>query len=244
MQGTMQATSSSLEALSRQYRAIVNNLANSNTAGYKRRMTEFVQALNNATSPARAGGLPTQSVTSKLLVDYTQGALTQTGRALDMALAGGGFFVIETPDGPLFSRNGAFHVNSRRELVDMSGRVVAGQSGPLILPPDTSTLSVTVSADGRISADGQQIGRLKIVEFDDPKSLIPVGRNCFRAPADAAPAPARSAKVQQGFQEASNVNIMQELVGLITVTRLYEANIKSIRVQDEQMKNILNVAMS
>jgi flagellar basal-body rod protein FlgF len=243
MAGAIEASASSLVALGEEYRAIVNNLANSNTAGYKRQMTRFALELQRAGSPIGAEEA-FGSITSQLLIDHTQGPLTQTGRPLDLAVSGKGFFVLETPEGPLYTRNGAFRVNAQRQLVDVSNRIVAGESGPLVLPSGASTSQVAVGADGTVGAAGTDMGRLKIVEFDDTASLEPVGGNCFRAADGGSGQPATASQVQQGFQEASNVNVMEELAGLITVTKLYEANVKSIRVQDEKTKSLIDVAMS
>jgi len=242
---TVEATASTLEALSQEYLAIGHNIANASTTGYKRRLTAFAEALRQAAEyPGDAGAFSASGVASDLLVDYTQGAVDRTDRPLDLALQGAGFFVIETPDGPLYSRSGALHLNEQRQVVDTSGRTVAGQAGPIILPADASALDVHVSLEGEVSAGGRGIGKIRLVEFDDAALLEPIGGNCFRAPVGAAPKAANNTTVHQGCQEASNVNVVEELVGLIMVTRMYEANIKAVSAQDERMKHILDVAMS
>lgn len=245
MNATIEGTVSALKALSEQYHTIAHNLANANTAGYKRRITKFVQALQEATRALDAP--PTAEPTgveSETLIDRTQGALMQTDRPLDLALDGGGYFVVETPQGTLYTRNGSFHSNAQRQLVNLDGHIVAGEGGQITLPPNASTQNLAVSADGLVSAGGTEIGKLRIVEFQDPDAPIPVGGNNFQAPDGVSPIPAVATAVHQGFREASNVNVVQELVGLISVTRLYEANLKYISTEDERMKQILQVAMS
>ena len=143
----------------------------------------------------------------------------------------------------LYTRNGVFQVNAQRQLVDSAGRAVSGEGGPVVIPSSVGVGGVNVATDGSVSAAGQSIGQLKLVEFDEPTQLIPVGDNSFSAPQGLAPLAATEATVHQGFQEASNVRVVEELVDLIAVTRLYEANLKSISAQDERMRNILNVAM-
>ena len=178
-------------------------------------------------------------------MDFSQGSLTQTGAALDLALQGRGFFVIKTLEGDLYTRCGKFRANGQRQIVDPSGRLVAGTGGgPIVLPASQSTSDVHVSQNGTIHAGDAPVGRLEIVDFDDLSLLTQKGNGCFEAAADAGRKEAEAPSVRQGFVESSNVSLVDELVGLITVSRLYEANLKSISVQDEQMKTILEVAMS
>jgi flagellar basal-body rod protein FlgF len=243
MSGAIDVVQPSLAAISTQYEATAHNLANANTTGYKR----LVVAL--AAAPAAPGleGLPTPGgvavVIEKTAVDFSQGNLIRTERPLDMALTGKGFFVLETPDGPLYTRNGTFQTNAQGQLVDSAGRTVAGEGGPIIIPLKGAARSLSVSSDGRISAGGVQIGKLRLVEFDDPQVLVPVGQSAFRAPAGVTPPAAAKTTVQQGFQESSNVSAVDELVNLITATRLYEANLKSVQMTAEGTKSLLGVAL-
>ena len=237
-----QMTSSSLEGLNQEYLSITNNLANASTVGYKRRLSAFAQVLS--TEQASAQMSESGSIETTAALDFSQGGENQTGRKLDLALAGEGFFVVETPEGNLYTRNGTFRLNNDRQLVDGTGQMVAGQNGPIVMPASTSTLDIQVSKDGSISAGGTVIGKLKLVKFENPHELKPYGGNYFRAPEGIRAEPADELSVQQGVQESSNVDIVKELVSLIMVTRVYEANIKSITTRDEQIENILNVAMS
>jgi len=244
MDSSIEVSASSMDALGEQYRAIAHNLANASTSGYKRRLSTFVQTLQQTLKAADSPVNASSQMTGLTLVDHTQGALTQTGRPLDLALEGKGFFVVETPGGRLYTRNGAFHLNPQRQIVDTSGRSVLGEAGPITLPSGAGPAGMNVSADGAVTAGGQQVGKLRIVEFADPALLAPAGLNCFRAPKDAETKASAATRVHQGYQEASNVNVVEELVSLITVSRLYEANVRSIRTQDDRMKNILEVAMA
>jgi flagellar basal-body rod protein FlgF len=196
-----------------------------------------VEATGAAGASAGSG-----AVSGKLSLDLTQGNLVQTGRALDLALSGPGFFVLETPTGNLYTRHGVFQANAQGQLVDAAGRTVAGEGGPLMLTNGASE-SINVASDGRIFAGKQELGKLRIVEFEKSAEMEPVGQCAYQPRGKAAPAAAAKTTVQQGFQEASNVNVVDELVGLITVSRLYEANSKSIHSQDDRYKNIIQVAM-
>ena len=241
MLDAVEATSSTLEALGNQYLSIAHNLANASTTAYKRRLSVFSQSL---LAQMQTGEAPEAGTGEQTCIDFTQGVLAQTDRPLDLAIDGEGFFELETPDGPLYTRNGTFRTNQEGQLVDFSGRTVAGTAGPIIIPSSVALGQVQVTSDGTITAAGQSIGTLKIVSFEDATLLEPIGGSCFQAPTDAAREPAQTVTVHQGYREASNVSIVEELVELIMVTRLYEANINAIRSLDEGAETILQVAMA
>ena len=178
------------------------------------------------------------------IFDFSQGNLTETGRAMDFALRGKGFFVIETPEGPLYTRNGMFRADQNGRIVDSMGRAVAGDAGPISIPADVSLEQVTVSKDGSISTNGTQIGKFKLVDFkDNENQLIAVGTNCFWVSKDIIPQAADNIEVKQGFQEGSNVKMVEELVDMVMITKLYEANMKFILASKDTSKALLSVAM-
>lgn len=232
-------TASSLDALTQAYQDITHNLANVSTVGFKRWLNEFRLVEDDEGDTTLTSEIEVMS-----MLDFSQGHLVNTGRPLDLALSGSGFFVIETPEGRLYTRNGQFRFNTDRQLVDFAGRTVAGTGGPIVLPATTGLGDFHVSPDGSVSAKGQSIGKLQIVEFESPSDLIPDGNSNFVPEAGVEPTVATQATVRQGFTEAANVNIVEELVDLIRVTRLYEANIQTLQTLDERMEYILNVALS
>ncbi|MBN1505470.1 MAG: flagellar hook basal-body protein [Sedimentisphaerales bacterium] len=233
--------SASLDALTREFDIVAHNLANANTAGYKRRCNAFTKALEGQTGGQEDSGAGEKTQTA---LDFSQGSLVQTDRTLDFALYGKGFFVIETPDGPLYTRHGVFQTNPNGQVVDISGRVVAGVAGPISLPADIDPLQINVSTDGRISAAGAGIGQFRVVEFPETEDqLISVGNTCLRAPKGVQPVEATSPVVKQGYQEASNVKVVDELVNMITVSRLYEANMRLVNVNKDATNSMVNVAM-
>jgi flagellar basal body rod protein FlgG len=246
MFGPNQATSSSLQALTDHYTVITNNLANANTAGYKRRLSLFAETLANEiatgddSDAAAIGG----TIIGEPSVDFTQGPINRTERPLDCAISGEGFFVLETPEGRRYTRNGVFNVNLNRQLVDLAGRLVAGTGGPISIPGDISPADVRINPDGAVSARGNQVGKLEIAVFEDDSVLLPVGANTYEAPSGLRPGSATAeTQVVQGYQESSNVSIVNEMVNLISVARLYESNFKAIKTADEQMSNLLSVAV-
>jgi flagellar basal-body rod protein FlgF len=226
-----------LEGLTDQYQAIAHNLANASTVGFKRRLTVMTDA--GAASPSPGG-----TSAASMFVDFSQGRLVQTGRPLDVALSGPGFLVLESPDGPLYTRNGVLRPNAQGQLVDAEGRTVSGEGGPIILPSGTGESQVHISSGGQVAVNGAAIGALQVVEFEDTTKLDAVGLNAYKAPANVAGDKATKTVIEQGYQEASNVSPVYELVGLIKLCRLYEANIKTMQASGDRAKSILQVAMA
>jgi flagellar basal-body rod protein FlgF len=235
---------SSVDALTRELEIITHNMANASTVGFKRRCNAFTKVLDK-----QQGGPETYTpgkVDLKSAFDFSQGNMVATGRTLDFALGGRGFFVVETPNGPLYTRNGAFETNQNGQIVDSMGRMVSGESGPITLPASVSISDIQVSAAGRITAGSTVIGQFRIVDFEkaDESKLVPAGNNCFvMTDKNIQPAPAENIVVKQGTQESSNVKIVDELVDMVMVTRLYEANMRYISAQKENSSTLTSVAM-
>jgi len=229
----------SISALTREFETITHNLANVSTVGYKRRSNAFSKSLET-NGEYSAGNEDLSS-----MFDFSQGSTVETGRPLDLALFGKGFFTIETPDGPLYTRNGMFSRNQNGQIVDSIGRIVAGQSGPITIPGNVGTSQLYVAGDGTISAGSTTIGKFKLVDFEgNENKLVPTGDSSYRmTDENIIPVAAQHMVVKQGYQEASNVKIIEELVDMIFVTRLYEANVKSITAQQEASSTLMSAAM-
>ena len=234
---------SSINALMREYETITNNLANVSTAGYKRRCNAFSKALQGQMSGTDSYTPGDIELNSSL--DFSQGNFSETGRSLDFAIHGKGFFVIETPNGPLYTRNGIFNTNQNGQLIDSQRRIVAGEGGPITIPSDVGS-QVSVSNDGSISASGITIGKFQLVDFKDNEAkLVPTGNSCYRMPDEnIQPVAAENIIVKQGSQEISNVKMIEELVDMIMVSRLYEANMKFIAARKEVASSITSAAMA
>jgi flagellar basal-body rod protein FlgF len=235
---------SSLNALTRELEIITHNLANASTTGFKRRSNAFTKVLD------KQQGTPETYTPGKIdlqsAFDFSQGNLVQTGRTMDFALGGRGFFVVETPNGPLYTRNGTFEVNQNGQIVDSMGRTVSGESGPITLPATVNVSDIQVSTDGRISANGTAIGKLKVVDFkkEDASKLVPAGNNCFvMTDSNIQPTAGENVLIKQGAQESSNVKVVDELVDMVMVTRLYEANMRYVSAQKENSSALTSVAM-
>ena len=241
MSGIAEQVSTSIDALTKEFNIIAHNLANVSTVGFKRRCNAFSKALEAQNAETYSPG----TIDLNSVFDFSQGSTVETGRPLDFALHGKGFFVIETPEGPLYSRNGTFNANQNSQIVDSLGRIVAGQAGPITVPGNVGISQLNVSSDGTISAAGIAIGKFRLVDFDENESkLIPIGDSCYRMPDEnIQPIEADNIVVKQGYQEASNVQVIDELVDMILVSRLYEANMKSLTATKETSSSLLSVAM-
>jgi flagellar basal body rod protein FlgG len=236
--------SSSINALTQEFDIITHNLANVSTVGYKRRCNAFSKSLESQKTGQHSyspGGIEVESA-----IDFSQGNIIETGRDLDFALYGRGFFVIETPSGPLYTRNGVFRTNQNGQIVDLSGRIVTGSAGPITIPANILPSQLSVTGDGSISAGEVTIGKFRLVDFQDNENkLVPAGENCCRMPQkDITPVTAENIIVKHRYQEASNVNMIDELVDMLMVSRLYEANMKFVAAQKETASSILSVAMA
>jgi flagellar basal-body rod protein FlgF len=233
--------STSIDALTKEFNIIAHNLANVSTTGFKRQCNAFSKSIEAQDPESYSPG----TINLNSVFDFSQGSIVETGRPLDFALHGKGFFVIETPEGPLYTRNGSFFANQNSQIVDSQGRIVAGQAGPITIPGNVGTSQLNVSDDGTISAGEAAIGKFRLVDFNDNENkLLPTGDSCYRMPdVNVQPADAQNIIVKQGYQEASNVQIIDELVDMILVSRLYEANMKSLTAQQEASGSLMSVAM-
>jgi flagellar basal-body rod protein FlgF len=233
---------SGMDAMMRQYMTTSNNIANSSTTGFKRSISSFSSDLNRQIEN-KDETLSSGQVQVDEKIDFSQGQVIATGRPLDIALEGKGFIALETPNGPLYTRAGSLNVNALNQLVDGADRLVAGQNGPIVIPQDVSIDSLQIGTDGTLKAGDQEIGKMKIVEFPDGTDILsPVGFGAYEAPNNADSQPAQNARVLQGFQESSNVRVMEEVVSLMTLSRLYESHMNILKKQSDNSNAMLGVA--
>jgi flagellar basal body rod protein FlgG len=251
MSEILEQVRSSLDALTKEFETITHNLANVSTAGYKRRCNAFSKSLEEQMAgllEEMTGGETYSPGTIELTssLDFSQGNLYETGRPMDFAIFGKGFFIIETPNGPLYTRNGVFHTNQNGQIVDSQERIVAGEAGPITIPTTVGISQVNVAKDGSISAGDIPVGKLQVVDFkDNENKLVPTGDSCYRMPdTNIQPVAAENIVIKQGNQEVSNVKMIEELVDMLMVTRLYEANMKFIAARKEVASSITSAAMA
>src|SRR5574344_368268 len=236
--------------------AISNNLANVDTTGYKRDITvskAFPELLLRRTNADGVYKTPSGSAdaapvigklglgveTNENYTDFEQGSFKATDTHTDMALGGQGFFVVKTPDGDRYTRNGNFFLGKEKILETKDGYPVMGEKGLIHLDDD----KFIVREDGKIfSADNREIDRVKIVRFDNERYLKKVGESMYTendisGPSHVAEGDERP-RVLQGFTETSNVNVVNEMVQMIEVNRAYEANQKTITSEDSMMQTL------
>ena len=228
---------------------IANNLANVNTRGYKRETLSFKDTmptfafdeirepiLNLKSKPLFPE--PMNAARVRVAVshtDFSQGAMQYTGNDLDVAINGdNAFFRVTTPTGQYLTRNGAFVLNGDGILMTPQGYTVQGAGGVIAIPPGTR--HVQISGDGQVLADGDVIDQLTLVSVNNPQNLEKMGGNLFR-PRDGVQvvegnAYDNGARVEQGFTEAANVEVVSEMVNMIEVQRQFEAYQKVMQTSD------------
>jgi len=199
---------------------IANNLANTSTSGFRAEHNVFSSVLaskSGSEGTALNQAINNYGIMSGTTLDQSQGALQKTGNDLDFGIEGSGYFVVQTANGPMYTRNGAFQVSAKGQLVTTQGDAVMGDKGVIPMLPGP----VSISADGTISSNGAVTGKLKVVEFPAGTNLTSAGTSYYSAPANTAVA-ATSSAVRQGTLEGSNVNPITSMVELVTAQRSAE----------------------
>ncbi len=205
-------------------------------------VTKFKGFNADSQNAPEVGQLGLGSYIAEIAVDYSQGSFESTGNTFDLAIAGEGFFAIQTPQGIRYTRNGAFFKNQNGVLQDIRGYNLLDTRGNAItIPANTADSRITVGGDGSIFINGQNqpLAQIQIVQFDNRLAVQKQGDNLFYAVNNAQPQPA-TGQVMQGMLEKSNVEIVREMVELIHNHRLYEANAKAVTTQDTMLDNSVN----
>lgn len=226
---------------------VSNNLANSTTTGYKKEgctTQSFdsvygikVKDLTVGHLNQNIGELSLGAKIGETYTDWEQGSFKNTGSQYDFALAGDGFFSISFTnkngeESTMYTRDGNFQINADGYLVTKDGDYVLGESGPIQLPTYINSLSVQPT--GEIYADGQYIDTFAITDFEDYNYLEKYGENLYRT-VDGAAEKDSTATVNQGYLEASNINVVSEMVEMINIAREFESNQKVMNTIDEML---------
>ena len=246
-----------MEAQQMQLDVISNNLANVSTNGFKRGNAVFEDLMYQnlrqvGSNTAEQSTLPTglqvglgvrTVATSR---NFSQGSMQQTNNNLDTAIQGNGFFQITMPDGSTgYTRDGSFQLDSQGRMVTANGLLVQGG----ITVPSNAT-KVSVASNGTVTAAipgttaPQNIGTITLANFVNPAGLQPNGQNTYQESAASGQPVVGTAganglgTVMQGFVETSNVNVVQELVGMIQTQRAYEMNSKAISTSDQMLQKL------
>ena len=234
---------------------ISNNLANVSTTGFKRARADFQDLFYQTLRPAGATSGDGSQVPTGIQLGsgvrpmstqrlFTQGDFAATGAELDMAIEGDGFFLVEDQNGEeVYTRAGSFTLNSDGTIVTQDGFSLLPE---ISIPPDTSEISI--SLDGTVSVrQGEdteltEVGNIELARFVNPGGLRALGRNLY-AETDASgdaisgtPGQDGLGTIGQGYLEMSNVQVVEEMVNMITAQRAYEANSKTIQTVDQMME--------
>jgi len=212
---------------------VANNIANANTTGYRAEGLTFAEHIASLGPDA-----PSLSMATSLVRDtvQTQGSLSQTGGAFDLAVEGEGFFAVQTPQGNRLTRAGAFTPNENGDLVTMDGYPVLDAGGAPVFVPQGSG-PVGIAADGTISAAGQPVGQVGLFLPDDPLSMIRQDGTLFDA--QSGYSPVENPRVLQGFLEESNVDPILQITRMIEVQRAYELGQSFMDKEDERIRNVV-----
>lgn len=236
---------------------VANNLANVNTNGFKRSRAVFEDLLYQTLR--QPGALSTQQtqVPTGLQVGtgvrpvatervHTQGNLTQTGNAFDLAINGPGFLQVQMPDGTIaYTRDGSLHVDAQGQVVTSNGYPLAT---PITVP--ANALKVSIGSDGTVSVNvpgqvnAQNVGAIQLASFVNPAGLQSLGQNLYAetsasgAPQSGSPGTNGLGLLNQGYVETSNVNVVEELVSMIQTQRAYEINSKAIQTSDQMLQRL------
>ena len=246
---------------SQQYKlqVIANNLSNVNTTGFKRERANFQTQLYQTLSQSGGAEAGNEGKNSSFSVGtgvaivntqklHTQGAVVATENSLDLAVNGQGFFQVLTPAGTFgYTRAGNFSQSADGVLVDPNGHVVQPQ---IQIPADAT--SITINSSGEVSVllpgntTAQSVGQIYLSKFINPVGLNPIGQNLYQeteasgAASEGTPGNEGFGKLQQGFLESSNVDVVRQLVDMIETQRAYEVSSKSIKAVDEMLQYVAN----
>lgn len=230
---------------------VTNNIANANTTGFKKDVDviqsfseELMYRLNDSDSLIsrnnQIGSVSLGNFTSEIYTDFSSGSLEKTEGTYDLAISGDGFFTISytTESGETtekYTRDGSFTLNSQGLLVTSEGYKVLGENGEIAIPNGI----VTISENGYIYCDGEYVDRLKLVNVENTETLRKIGDNLYSS-TDETVFSQFSGGVIQSYLEGSNVNVVEEMVKIISLSRVYEANSQMIKTQDSIMQKAVS----
>jgi flagellar basal-body rod protein FlgG len=229
------SAASGMEAQQNQFDAISNDMANMDTPGYQSTVVGFHDLLYS--NGAYGSTVPTGAGSASAVIgrDQSQGAINTTNRSLDVAIQGHGYLEVRRPDGSIgLTRDGRLELNAKRQLTNQEGMLV---QPPITIPAGVSTDQVTIGADGTVSAAGKKAGKISLVDVPAPDGLVADGDSVFSATAaSGAIRTARSATLQQGALEGSNVDMGAEMAKMMTAQKEYEMSSQAVQYQSQMLQ--------
>ena len=238
MDNTLLVSLSQQIASYRSMDVIANNLANADTPAFKRESATFQECVEQM-QPAEGetGSQPVSFVKDAGTArDLSQGHMSVTNSQFDFAINGKGYFTIQTANGPRYTRNGHFTMDGAGRLTTQDGGALQGDGGDVAVAPEDG--DIHVAADGTISGLKGQIGKLKLVDFDDDSALVKQGSSLYSTTQQSKDVETPS--IQQGAIEASNVQPVIEISHMIQVMRAYQATANLTQSQEDLMRNAID----
>ena len=238
MENSLTIALSRQSVLSRQMDVIATNLANLETAGFKAENMIFTELLEQTAE----GEVLSLVHDVSFVRDLSEGPMVGTQSPLDLAIHGQGHFVVDTPDGERYTRHGVFQLDDAGQIVTTEGHPVLNTGGaPIAVPLDTS--SITITRDGTVSADAQEIGQIKLVSFENPQALSKVGSGLYEA-VGQTPTTDPDSEVLQGMVENSNVKGVVEMTRMIDTVRSYQAAAKLADTEHQRILDAIEALVS
>ncbi len=237
MENTAYIALSRQGALRREMAVIANNIANMNTTAYKGESMMFVEHL--VKSKGSQSFIPQKLAYARDVAQYqnlAEGPLKQTGNPLDIAIHGEGYFVVDTPEGERYTRNGRLNLSGEGQLVNQNNLPILSNAGtPFFFSPDDKNISI--GSDGVVSTNNGQVGKIQVVKFDDPQNLQK--RSGGLLSTEEQPTEVENPGVLQGSLEGSNVNPISEITKMIEVQRAYDSVKSFIDKEDQRQKKMI-----
>lgn len=257
---SLNTAATGMQAQQQNMDTISNNIANVNTFGFKKSRAEFEDLLyQNIKDPGAQTGLNAVAPsgvqiglgvkTAATQKNFDIGSAHTTNKPLDIMIEGPGFFPVQTEDGQIaYTRDGAFQKDPNGRIVTKNGRPIIPE---IVIPPGTSGIQVDPNGQVQITVSGseqpQTIGNIELVNFINPAGLKSLGKNLYAPtpasgqPTQGAPGTAGMGQLSQGQVESSNVNIVEEMVNMISAQRSYEMNSKAIQAADQMLQSLNNL---
>ncbi len=223
---------------------IANNVANADTTGYKKDSI-FVQIMKDVGVAQSTGAGELAGLDVKEFTDFTEGSLRPTNAPLDIAIQGEGFFVLDTPEGQRFTRNGNFRIDDNGDIVNSGGDKLMGAGGRINIPgaEKMEQNDLSISKSGDIMMGPTKLGKIRIVTFPDMQKLLKTAGTMFRSDDSPKDVPLSDEKttIRQGYLEESNVEALTEMVQLVELSRGFETDQRTMRYQDSTLEKALEV---
>ena len=223
--------------LRRQLDIVANNIANMNTTGFKGEKMMFVEHLVKSRGSESLLGSKLSFVRDiATMTDFTEGPMEKTGNPLDLGITREGFFVVQTEDGERYTRNGRFQLDDGGQLVNQNGEpLLSSGNQPFFLGPEDTEISI--SRDGTVSTNNGDLGRIRLVKFDNPQQLKRSAGGLFSS--EEQPRDVESPDIVQGMLEGSNIQPIFEMARMIHIHRTYDGVRSLIEKEDQRIRQMI-----